>query len=881
MRAQPIPKIFLLGPDSRAPSARRCRLFLLGSNKPVPVHCPKRPCRAPLRPTGGAATTNRNLTTIRKGNAQVLNIRLRQCVPHIPMRPGTRSAARRRHQRIHEAAETTVFGCAIEALESRLLLTVVAPASATVLENGSVNFASSSTNTASAITVTDPLATFRSTETLTLSVQDGTLTLGSTSRYVAAGMNDSGSMTVRGPLFALKAALNGLVYQPDSGYSGEDSLQIKLNGGGNHVGEGSATVLIFVNNWSDLSTASQSRESKVTGGQGIDLALQLPNGDLMVHGSGTTTSEEDEPSADWYEITPDDTGSYVNGTWTTLASMNAARMDFSTDVLPNGQVLVVGGEFASDGKVTINNVKQYSDSVELFTPAYAPGGSGSWEIMAPDPHVYNKIVIPGYGSFTGSLAGAQPSEVLPDGNVLVGDIFDNGTEIYDPSLNSWKPGPNKVYNDQSANESWVKLPNGDILTYDIYASIAANDGKAELYNPTTNEWSDASDGNLRLLTSTSTGDTIGPGLLLPSSGEAFFAGGNGRVELYNPSSGQWTADEPLPSIPVRNTEHVGPTQLTMGNAPGAILPNGDLLLALSAPVEPSRSGSRLPADQQHTYLFELNPVTGVYTNVTPAQNQFNTVPSAVDFSMLVVPSLTGQVMITNSDIANNPVFYTLCYGDGPNPAWLPQPFLFTTNAPGHGFTITGSLFNGMDEGASDGANGQMAENFPVVMLLDEVNNKLYFATTVNWSSTGVSTGPALVSVTYVPPAAIGNDLYLYSVYADGIGSDPLQPLAFGTNGPGYRRHLAGDSDSVAASQTSANGNSTSGFAISLANLAAAGSLDALTQRETTGLTSDTVPADTPPPAIALPSMDANISNLLNEGYLQWSGLNAALEVLNA
>jgi hypothetical protein len=46
MRALPISKNLLHGPDSRAPSARRCRLLLLGSNELVCEACQRGPLNA-------------------------------------------------------------------------------------------------------------------------------------------------------------------------------------------------------------------------------------------------------------------------------------------------------------------------------------------------------------------------------------------------------------------------------------------------------------------------------------------------------------------------------------------------------------------------------------------------------------------------------------------------------------------------------------------------------------------------------------------------------------------------------------------------------------------------------------------------------------------
>src|SRR4051794_34606273 len=53
----------------------------------------------------------------------------------------------------------------------------------------------------------------------------------------------------------------------------------------------------------------------------------------------------------WYRLTPDSSGRYANGTWTTIQPMSDTRLFFSSQVLTNGKVLVAGGEYGT-GKTT-------------------------------------------------------------------------------------------------------------------------------------------------------------------------------------------------------------------------------------------------------------------------------------------------------------------------------------------------------------------------------------------------------------------------------------------------------------------------------------------------------------------------------------------------
>ena len=117
---------------------------------------------------------------------------------------------------------------------------VTAPSGASVNENSSLVFSGS------VISVTDAAA-IGTTDSLSISVSDGDLSLGSlTGLTFASGSNNSPSMTVSGTLANLNAALNSLVYTPNTGFSGPDSLRIAVNDSGDGL-SGSATVPITVN----------------------------------------------------------------------------------------------------------------------------------------------------------------------------------------------------------------------------------------------------------------------------------------------------------------------------------------------------------------------------------------------------------------------------------------------------------------------------------------------------------------------------------------------------------------------------------------------------------------------------------------------------------
>src|SRR5256885_723912 len=95
-------------------------------------------------------------------------------------------------------------------------------------------------------------------ETVTLSVTNGTLTLSGTTRLTVSG-NGTNSITASGTLTNLNNALNGLIYAPSADYNGSDTLNIGVNDNGN-TGTGgpltdSKSVAITVNAVNDAPIA--------------------------------------------------------------------------------------------------------------------------------------------------------------------------------------------------------------------------------------------------------------------------------------------------------------------------------------------------------------------------------------------------------------------------------------------------------------------------------------------------------------------------------------------------------------------------------------------------------------------------------------------------
>ncbi len=201
--------------------------------------------------------------------------------------------------------------------------------------------------------------------------------------------------------------------------------------------------------------------------------------------------------------------------------------------------------------------------------------NGTWTIAGLTPTTFTLTGSTGNGAYTSggnfgvSQFGDDPIEVLPNGTVLVGWFNGPQTYIYNPTTDTWTQTGSKLRGDASDEETWLKLPDGSILSYDIFGSVNAGAFKAERYVPATGTWVDASnlDGsNPPSLLSDGPpaaspalpnpgylqGAELGPAFLLPN-GNAMFFGGNGHTAIYNPTTNLWSAGPDMPTKPVSST----------------------------------------------------------------------------------------------------------------------------------------------------------------------------------------------------------------------------------------------------------------------------------------------------------------------------------------
>ena len=418
----------------------------------------------------------------------------------------------------------------------------------------------------------------------------------------------------------------------------------------------------------------------------------------------------------WSRLTPVN-GSYKNGTWSTIASMAKDRLYFSTQVLPDGRVYVCGGEYGAGG----NNGEIWSPKTNTWTTA---GGAG-WH-------------------FAFNISDAN-SEILPDGTVLqayVDEPFTDSNWIWHPATNTYTRTGNCVrWNNEAI---WVKLPDSSIVFCDNYS--------------TTSE-------RYEFLTGTCINDAIagqnlfdvavseaGAGFMLPN-GKAFFIGSPSVTQYYTPSGnttpGTWANGPAIPN------------GLGAPDAASAMMPNGHILMALS---DTPTASNNFPTP---TSYYDFNYVTNTFTQVNAPAGGLTSNNATYISNMLVLPD--GTVLFCNQ---GSKQYYQFTPTAGA-PLAAGQPTIGTvTRENCDTFQVTGTLFNGISEGAAYGDDWQMSSNYPIVRLSNATNT--YYATTYNWNRIGaVQTGALPDTAIFVTPAGMPPGTYSVTVVANGNPSAPF------------------------------------------------------------------------------------------------------------
>jgi hypothetical protein len=457
-------------------------------------------------------------------------------------------------------------------------------------------------------------------------------------------------------------------------------------------------------------------------GSGWQALTHLPPfspGAMILLTDGTVLVQDQGPlnagSGQWWRLTPNAKGSYVDGTWSKAASLPAkyAPLYFASAVLPDGRVIIMGGEYNLSKPAWTNLGAIYNPLTNTWTKVKAPAGS-AW-----------------------SRIGDAPSTVLANGTFMLGAAGYSGTTaqalLNEPKLTWRRTGKGKA--DGTGEEGWSLLPNGKVLTVDTTFP-----GNTEIYTPSAGSWKSAGKTPVRLVDAA---DEIGPQLLRPD-GTVFVAGATGFTAIYHSGTGKWSAGPSFPKI--------GKSRLGVADGPAAVLPDGDVLVAAS------------PGD--------YTPPTRVFDFNGQKLTELPTPPNAAHFAsndvfMLVLP--TGQVLFND----RSGDFEVYNPKGSPERKWLPSiTKVATLLSAGRTYLLTGRQLNGLTQASAYGDDYQSATNYPLVRLTSKATGDVGYARTHGMTTMTVAAGVES-SVSFTLPAKMPAGTYSLAVVANGLASAPV------------------------------------------------------------------------------------------------------------
>ena len=458
--------------------------------------------------------------------------------------------------------------------------------------------------------------------------------------------------------------------------------------------------------------------------------ILLTDGSVLVQDAGFP---------DWWKLTPDQSGSYINGTWSQVASTPAfySPLYHSTAVLPDGRMIIEGGEYLLSLDQT-QLVPSWTAQGAIYDPV-----ADTWTMVAPP------TFFPYFG--TEQTIGDAQSVVLADGTFMQANCCTNQAALLDPLTLTWTSAGTGKF-DINDEEGWTLLPNRKVLAVDAYVGSYDPAGTgSELYNARTKTWSSGGSTVTQLWDSAAdcgggaaASYEVGPGVLRPD-GTVFYTGANAcaaaHTAIYNSRRGTWSAGPDFPD------------DLGIADGPAALEPNGKVLMMASPGVFNTPSVF-LEWDGRNLKEIAGPPNAAI--------------DSSYYGNMLVLP--TGQILLT--DFSNDIEIYTPASGEQESEN---DPRIYAAPSQvrrGNSYRVIGRGFNGMSQGAAYGDDAQAATNFPLVRITNNRTGHVFYARTHDHSSMAVASEDT-VSTTFDVSSAQERGASVLQVVVNGHASQKL------------------------------------------------------------------------------------------------------------
>jgi hypothetical protein len=467
---------------------------------------------------------------------------------------------------------------------------------------------------------------------------------------------------------------------------------------------------------------------------GASNPLLLTDGSVLVHANCTTA---------WERLVPDIHGNYVNGTWSPIAPLPSGYQPrfFSSEVLPDGRVIVEGGEYDGCAAVRTNKGAIYDPPTNKWTSVSPPSG---W-----------------------STIGDAQSVVLANLTYMQANCCTRQAALLNAKTLTWTDtGADKF--DDNNEEGWGLLPDTSVLTVDAFAPITvflACGRHTERYAAKTGTWSSAGNTPKQLADCQNPGNSpsfeVGPQILRPDGTVVAFAGTTcssmnnshcdsgvlsvvSRTAIYNSTTRKWNAGPDLPKVAGR--------YYTLDDAPAALEPNGKVLFAAS----PNYLRFVKP-----THFFEFSTSN---TIAQVADNADGPITPSYFWNFLVLP--TGQILAT--DLSNQIWMFTP--SGSAKSSWAPKITSFpATIFRGTTYLLKGLQLNGLSQGTAYGDDAQANTSYPIVRVVNKATGHVFYARTTNPTTTSIAPNTAS-SVDFVLPKSAETGAGSLYVVANGIPS---------------------------------------------------------------------------------------------------------------
>lgn len=454
----------------------------------------------------------------------------------------------------------------------------------------------------------------------------------------------------------------------------------------------------------EVTRNSANSTTQMFSERALHTATLLPNGKVLVAGglAVAATAQVALSTAELFDPS--------NGTWTTTGALGSARFNHTATLLPNGRVLVVGGQA---GQTVLDGAELYDPVTGVWTKAPTPG-------VARHSHTATLLR-------TGQvlIAGGSGSNLQPL----------RSAQLYDPANGTTGSWSNSQDLPQArSHHSATLLPDGVVFVFGGKALDSQLLNNAALFSTATG-WT------TRNFNNPPNYRWAHVATLLPNNRVLISGGQGGKTqtdvntslpesEIYNHNAGAFEANRPVTGSRIKHT--------------ATLLPNGKVLLAGGRSIGAVGSNDcPNPRALPPAVLFDPSVPVGSVTSVVQAANPLQmrnsqTATLLPDGDVLLAGGLSEEVRPNCAALTlkHSEVFDVgLAYLE----EWRPA-LAFIASTPNTN-SLVGVQFQGVSEAGGDGG-ASSASNYPLVQLLSLSNEQVLFITPTNWTNNTFNVNPA-------------------------------------------------------------------------------------------------------------------------------------------